>query len=108
MKKPKAYVNGIEVVIYEYEEDSAKCYIPSMNITNWYKLSMIKIDVQEIDKDTLKVNGKIECTSRSEIIQEMKSVINSLYDADKNSFTLALVRSNFGDMVTSLGEGELE
>ena len=39
----KAFVNGVEVTVYEFKEDSAKCFVPSLNICNWYKLSMIEV-----------------------------------------------------------------
>ena len=39
----KAFVNGVEVTVYEYRNDEAKCFIPSMGICNWYKLSMIEV-----------------------------------------------------------------
>ena len=39
----KAFVNGVEVTVYEYRNDEAKCFIPSMGISNWYKLSMIEV-----------------------------------------------------------------
>lgn len=43
IKKPRAYVNGVEVVIREFQDDQARCYIPSMDICNWYKLSLIEV-----------------------------------------------------------------
>ena len=41
----KAFVNGVEVSIREFRGDEAKCFVPSLNICNWYKLSMIEVRV---------------------------------------------------------------
>lgn len=43
MKKSKAYVNGVEVIVYDYQENKAKCYVPELNITNWYRLDQIEV-----------------------------------------------------------------
>ncbi len=39
----KAYVNGVEVTVYEYKNDEAKCFIPSLGISCWYKLGLIEV-----------------------------------------------------------------
>ena len=69
---------------------------------------MIKIDVKEQNKDTFEIDFKIKTTSKSQAISQMSAVINSLYNADENLFTIALIRSDFGNMISSLGTDELE
>lgn len=39
----KAYINGTEVMVYEYKEDKALCYIPALNIKSWYKQNLIEV-----------------------------------------------------------------
>lgn len=39
----KAFVNGIEVTIYDYQEDKALCFIPEMGVKNWYRLNQIEV-----------------------------------------------------------------
>ena len=39
----KALVNGVEVIIYDYQNGKAKCYVPELNIMNWYSLNQIEV-----------------------------------------------------------------
>ena len=39
----KAYINGIEVVVYDFDGDRALCYIPSLEIRGWYKQNLIEV-----------------------------------------------------------------
>ena len=39
----KAYINGIEVTVYEYRGEEALCYIPILNIKGWYKQNLIEV-----------------------------------------------------------------
>lgn len=38
-----AYVNGIEVTIYDFKDGKAKCYVPDLDICNWYNLHQIEV-----------------------------------------------------------------
>ena len=42
-KMAKAYINGIEVTVYEYRGEEALCYIPALNIKGWYKQNLIEV-----------------------------------------------------------------
>lgn len=39
----KAYINGIEVTVYEYRNEEALCYIPVLNIKGWYRQNLIEL-----------------------------------------------------------------
>lgn len=39
----KALVNGVEVTVYEYRGDKARCYVPELGITSWYRLNQIEV-----------------------------------------------------------------
>lgn len=39
----KAYINGTEVTVYDYNGDQALCYIPALNIKGWYKQNLIEV-----------------------------------------------------------------
>lgn len=39
----KAFVNGVEVVIYDFQENKAKCFIPELGIENWYRFDQIEV-----------------------------------------------------------------
>lgn len=39
----KAFVNGVEVTIYDYKDGKAKCYVPELDITAWYRLDQIEV-----------------------------------------------------------------
>ncbi len=39
----KAYVNGVEVIIYHIGKFEADCYIPSLGIMNRYRLNQIEV-----------------------------------------------------------------
>lgn len=41
--KAKAYVNGVEVVIYDYADGKAKCFVPELGVTSWYRLNQIEV-----------------------------------------------------------------
>ena len=41
--KSKAYVNGVEVTIYDYQDGKAKCFVPELGITSWYRLDQIEV-----------------------------------------------------------------
>ena len=41
--KAKAYVNGVEVTVYDYQGDRAKCFVPELGITSWYKINQIEV-----------------------------------------------------------------
>lgn len=38
-----AFINGTEVIIYEFKGKMAKCYVPEFDITNWYNLNQIEV-----------------------------------------------------------------
>lgn len=42
-KMAKAYINGVEVTIYEFQGDKARCYVPEYDLTNWYRLDQIEV-----------------------------------------------------------------
>ena len=42
-KMAKAYINGTEVTVYDYNGDQALCYIPALNIKGWYKQNLIEV-----------------------------------------------------------------
>lgn len=39
----KAFINGLEAVIYDYDGEWVKCYIPEVGITDWYFGGLIEI-----------------------------------------------------------------
>lgn len=39
----KAYINGTEVTVYDYKGDQALCYIPALDIKEWYKQNLIEV-----------------------------------------------------------------
>ena len=41
--KSKAYVNGVEVTVYDYQGDKVKCFVPELGITTWYRLNQIEV-----------------------------------------------------------------
>ena len=38
-----AYINGIEVVVYEFSGDQALCYVPEVGVKEWFKMNMIEV-----------------------------------------------------------------
>ena len=39
----KAYINGTEVIVYDYTNDETLCYIPAFDIKGWYKQNLIEV-----------------------------------------------------------------
>lgn len=39
----KATINGVEVIVYDYKEDQALCYVPELDTKNWYKQNLIEV-----------------------------------------------------------------
>ena len=39
----KATINGIEVVVYEYKDNKALCYVPEVGIKDWFNMEMIEV-----------------------------------------------------------------
>lgn len=39
----RAYINGVEVIIYDFQNGEAKCYVPSLDIKGWYGLDQIEV-----------------------------------------------------------------
>ena len=39
----KATINGIEVVVYEYRDGQALCYVPEVGIKDWFNMNMIEV-----------------------------------------------------------------
>lgn len=39
----RATINGINVIVYDFKEDQALCYIPALNIKEWYKQNLIEV-----------------------------------------------------------------
>ena len=69
---------------------------------------MIEIKAVEKDDDSFDITLKAKANDRSKFTDQVIAVLNELYHIDEHVFTRALIRSDFGDMVTSLGKGELE
>ena len=42
-KMTKAYINGTEVIVYDYTNDETLCYIPAFDIKGWYKQNLIEV-----------------------------------------------------------------
>lgn len=39
----KATINGIEVVVYDYCNGQALCYVPEVGIKDWFNMNMIEV-----------------------------------------------------------------
>lgn len=39
----KAYINGIEVVVYDFSGDQALCYVPEIGVKSWFNQNMIEV-----------------------------------------------------------------
>lgn len=39
----KATINGIEVVVYDFHNDQALCYVPEVGIKDWFNMNMIEV-----------------------------------------------------------------
>lgn len=39
----KAYINGTEVIIYEFKGKSALCYFPEIGTKDWYNTNLIEV-----------------------------------------------------------------
>ena len=39
----KATINGIEVVVYDYFNGQALCYVPEVGIKDWFNMNMIEV-----------------------------------------------------------------
>ena len=39
----KAYINGIEVIVYDFSGDQALCYVPEVGVKEWFKMNMIEV-----------------------------------------------------------------
>lgn len=39
----KATINGIEVVVYDYKDGQALCYVPEVGIKDWFNMEMIEV-----------------------------------------------------------------
>lgn len=39
----KAKINGIEVVVYDFHNDQALCYVPEVGIKDWFNMNMIEV-----------------------------------------------------------------
>lgn len=39
----KATINGIEVVVYDFQGDHALCYVPEVGIKDWFNMNMIEV-----------------------------------------------------------------
>ena len=43
----RAYINGVEVKIYDYQDGYCKCYIPELDITDWFNENVIEVGYAE-------------------------------------------------------------
>lgn len=39
----KAMINGIEVVVYDFRNDQALCYVPEVGIKDWFNMNLIEV-----------------------------------------------------------------
>ena len=39
----RAYVNGIEVTVYDFQDEKALCFIPEIGVKSWYRLNEIEV-----------------------------------------------------------------
>lgn len=39
----KAFINGIEVVVYDFSDDQALCYVPEVGVKEWFNMDMIEV-----------------------------------------------------------------
>lgn len=39
----KAYINGIEVVVYAFTDNQALCYVPEVGVKDWFNMNMIEV-----------------------------------------------------------------
>lgn len=39
----KAFINGIEVVVYDFSDGQALCYVPEVGVKEWFKTNMIEV-----------------------------------------------------------------
>ena len=39
----KAYISETQVIVKDFQEGKALCYIPSLDICNWYRLNEIEV-----------------------------------------------------------------
>lgn len=45
----KAYINGLEVTVYDFDGDFCKCYVPEVGITQWYHMNLIALKLDETE-----------------------------------------------------------
>lgn len=62
---------------------------------------MIEIRVTEKDDDSFDVYFGVKATDRSQYVDQVKSILDDLYHADKDLFVEAIIDSDFGKMVSS-------
>ena len=41
--KSKAFVNGVEITVYDFQGDKVKCFVQELGITAWYRLNQIEV-----------------------------------------------------------------
>lgn len=39
----KAFINGIEVVVYDFSDGQALCCVPEVGVKEWFKMNMIEV-----------------------------------------------------------------
>lgn len=39
----KAYINGVEAIIYEFRGSEALCFFPDLGTKGWYKTNLIEV-----------------------------------------------------------------
>lgn len=39
----KAYINGVEVKIYDFKGKSALCFFPDLDTKGWYNMNLIEV-----------------------------------------------------------------
>ena len=39
----KATINGIEVVVYDFADNQALCYVPEVGVKDWFNMNMIEV-----------------------------------------------------------------
>ena len=38
-----AYINGLNVIIYDFQGDYCKCFVPEVGITDWFNKNLIEV-----------------------------------------------------------------
>ena len=39
----KAYINGVEAIVYDFLDSKALCYFPSLGTKGWYNMHLIEV-----------------------------------------------------------------